>query len=307
MPVFQKISSVFNAKSLRGGAGGMLLAASLPMTGMAEAPPAPDYTPAQVEALSGWRADFRTQCLMPGDEVTATPAAARIRQTLAALVAQGAIGAQLAQTLADLKTPVCLDPHAGRIDGFYADTWNTVFLKESNPLPKTLLVLFHETRHAMQKTQGLIGSINTGMADAVKLTYAVEADAVAIATLAAWHMKQAGDDSVWNMMKQEQLYGDIPPVFESVLQNGGTETAATMAAFEQWYQSPIRIQAYMQETMRSYHAARAARRDLPYHDSLPAGYFDRLGEMRDGSNYGAKDSPRLRQGAFSANSFIVQP
>ena len=298
MPVIQKISSLFNAKSLKRAGLGFVLAAGLPLAAQADDATARVFPPQQAEILARWNSNFEDLCLLPGDLAKQTPAAGRIRDILGELESSGTVGLGLAQTLQNLDTPVCLDPRSGRIDGFYADTWNVVFLKEDQPMDKTLLVLFHEARHAVQKTQGIIGAITTGRADAVQLAYAVEADAVAVAALAAWQMKEAGDDSVWETMKGEQLYGDIPRVFENHMTAGGTTTSATLAAFEQWYASPIRLQAYLHQTMQSYAAARAERPDAPYHEKLPDGFFNRLGDMPDGQNYGAKSSPLLKRSAF---------
>lgn len=190
------------------------------------------------------------------------------------------------ESLQDAGPAICLDERKIGDRGYYDVMRNVIGLKSELAFWEKLAVLLHELRHLDQLARGYCPSTDYSMKENARATFAVEADAQAVATLIAWAMQADGTDGPWQAMKNWPHYADILLRFETVMQETDDPGLATAAAFEQWYASPWRIETYYLASCSDYLDRLDESKLLVSDDLLPGDFLDNLCKMPDGSNYG---------------------
>lgn len=191
----------------------------------------------------------------------------------------------IVETLHASSPAICLDQRKAGERGYYDVNQNIIGLKAVLPFWEKLAVLLHELRHVEQFSRGYCPSTDFSMQENARATFAIEADAAAVAILIAWAMKADGNDGPWLAMTTWPHYADIPARFETVMRKTDDPSLATAAAFEQWYALPWRVETYYLASCSDY-LDRLDETKLLVNDALlPDDFLDELCKMPDGSNY----------------------
>lgn len=246
--------------------------------------------------LQEWRENWRDVCYFPGQQEPQSTAHRAIRDVLQELQREQLLGAGLVKTLGDMGTAICVDNAPGSKMTYYNDSWNSIFIRRGQSGSHLLMQVVHEARRVQQKEQGMLGRIKlTDTHQRLRMDFALEADVAATTTLVAWRMQQSGRGDLWNLLRSSPLYNDLPTVFTRAILDGKDEKAATLDVFERWYTRETRMHEAYQERKHATFMAGVDRRDIPSYEYVPQGFFNRLGELPDGSNYGANKSPTIRR------------
>lgn len=257
----------------------------------------------QAAKLTEWKENWREMCLIPGapsapDSIVQGPDSAQIRQiknVLERIESEPVVGAGLVKNLRDMGTAICVNPARGVKHTYYDDMKNTIFVKHGLNDGLLLIEMAHESRRAMQKAQGMRGRllIQDGM-EKMNVDFALEADVVATTALLGWRMKEQGKPQLWKLLTTSPYFDDVNTAFLGTLLKTKDEKQATLAAFEQWYTGANRMRLADQEIQYVRIMTGLDRRHLPAAEKSPKGFFERLGELPDGSNYGANKSPSIK-------------
>ncbi len=246
--------------------------------------------------LQEWRENWRDVCYIPGKQEPQSTAHREIREVLRELEREQLVGAGLVKTLNEMGTAICVDNAPGSKVTYYNDSWNSIFIRRGQSGSHLLMQVTHEARRVQQKQQNMLGRIKlTDTHQRLRMDFALEADVIATTTLVAWRMQQSGRGDLWNLLRSNPLYNDLPTVFTGAILEGKDEKGATLAVFERWYTRETRMHEAYQERKHVTFMAGTDRRDIPSYEFVPKGFFDRLGELPDGTNYGANKSPTIRR------------
>jgi len=306
----KKLKEIFNKRSVRAGVLGVALLGAgaggyLYMNGndgASEGAAAAVITPYTVAAgkqesvLQEWNDNWRSICYVAGQpaEVPVSPRAEQMRKLLQRMTEEELVGGQAVRTLEQLGTAMCLNDHKQARSAAYGDATNVLTVKSGLEPRGKLFHALNEARHAVQQTQGMLGSVNTTLEENVRITFALEADAMATTVLAAWRLRERGDRELWQFL-QGGHDSDLTTVFAAHMVGERDEMAATRAVFNAWYSKETRIHAAFQDALTRERNQEVWPVERPYFEKLPSNFFDRLGELGDGRNYGANKSPMLKQ------------
>lgn len=311
----ERLSEVFNKKSFRRGVlgavlvGGIVGFSATPFMDFLNAPdkagygPRADLTPVLVDAarqqaaLQEWKQNWQSVCYVAGqpEQADSTRHTERARQFLERMSRDELVGKQAVNALEQLRTAVCINESDRARSVVYIDATNSLTIRSSLDPSNQLLHVLEEARHAVQKTQGMVGSINTTFEESLRAGFALEADAVATTILAASRMRAQGDFSLWQTLSGSGLYIDLKTRFEGEMLLHGDEMKATRAVFDAWYDHPARLKEVYSDVRTRLQNERMWPVERPYLEKLPSNFFDQLGNLGDGRNYGANKSPRLSQ------------
>jgi hypothetical protein len=317
----QRLKEIFNKKSVRAAVlGAAVLGAGVGgyhyMTGdgdragtVSYGPPAVivpfSVEPAKQEAaLDEWQPDWRRICHMTAEAQDTLPAVRiqAVEDLLARMSEEELVGAQAVTALRSLGTAVCLNGHRNALQAAFVDATNVLTVKRELDPSWQLFHVIREARHAVQQTQGMRGSINTTREEAVRIAFALEADAVATTVLAASRLRRTGNVTLWNMLDHDTLYADLKSTFTLTMLNENDEMKAAQAVFSAWYTDTRRLQRVYDEVLVREQNEQRWPVERPYFEQVPYNFFDRLGELGDGRNYGAGQSPHLHRPPFRPGS-----
>jgi len=303
----QKLKEIFNKKSVRAGVLGVALLGAgaggyLYMNDDGNAP-ADAITPftitvaKQESVLREWNENWHSICYIAGQpaEEPVSPRAEQMRTLLHKMAEEDLVGGQAVRTLEQLGTAMCLNDSRLARPAAYGETTNMLTVKSSLDPSWKLLYALNEARHAVQQTQGMLGSVNTTLEESARIAFALEADATATTVLAAWRLRQKGDGELWQHLVRDMNYNDLAAVFSQNMAQNKDEMTATRAVFDAWYGKASRIEAEFQNVLARERSQERWPVSRPYFEKLPPNFFDRLGELGDGRNYGANQSPLLKQ------------
>lgn len=310
----ERLADTFNKKSFRRGVLGVALlgavgfGASLYVDHL-DAPHSADYgqrtalTPVLVEAarqqhaLQEWKENWQTVCYVAGQpvETASTRGANQARDFLQKMSQEDLVGGQAVKSLEQLGTAICLSDSRNARNATFVDPTNIMTVNTAIAGPRQLFHVLEESRHAVQKTQGMVGSINTTFQETLRATFALEADATATAILAAYRLQAKGDPSIWQMLAYDLDHIDLKTAFLGEIFKSGDEMKATRAVFEAWYEKPMRLKQVYAQVRTRFENEKIWPVERPYLEKLPSNFFDKLGELGDGRNYGANQSKRISQ------------
>ncbi|MDP2206242.1 MAG: hypothetical protein Q8K65_08045 [Alphaproteobacteria bacterium] len=263
--------------------------------------PRADLRPVLVEAarqqaaLQEWKENWQTVCYVAGQPVETASArgANQAREFLQKMAQEELVGGQAVKALEQLGTAICINDSRNAWDAVFIDATNSLTVRSDLAAPRQMLHVLEESRHAVQKTQGMVGTINTTFQETLRAAFALEADATATAMLAAYRLQAKGETSVWQTIAYDLSYIDMKAAFLGEMLKSGDEMKATRAVFDAWYDSPMRLQQTYSQTRARFENEKRWPVERPYLEKLPSNFFDRLGEMGDGSNYGANQSKNI--------------
>lgn len=261
-----------------GALGGLLLAGAAAAL-LAAAVPASNPGRAVAGAYDAWpreEAAVALRAVEPAACVAtdATPSAAAVEPDLAILLntlRHSPTGRALLGEAARRGVRVCLDGGTGLLAYYYADR-RMVGLSTALSAGARLVFLAHELAHVPQHP-AFSDDRRLAPRDLVLLRRLREAAAEAVATRAVWELRQAGFPDAWHD-KRHSAYRDVAAAFAAgvgAAEAPGAEalTAATRAAFDQWFRAEWRLRVYDRMTLdhltrigRDPGAQAAARRRL---------------------------------------------
>ncbi|MFN7113876.1 MAG: DUF6782 family putative metallopeptidase [Alphaproteobacteria bacterium] len=310
----ERLADTFNKKSFRRGVLGVALLGAAgfgasvfvdqlngPQT--ADYGPRADLRPVLVEAarqqaaLQEWRENWQSVCYVAGQpvETAAARGANQAREFLQRLSHDDLVGGQAVRALEQLGTAICMNDSQNARDAVFIDATNSMTIRSAGDAHRQMIHVLEESRHAVQKTQGMVGAINTTFQESLRAAFALEADAAATTILAAYRLQGRGDQSLWQTISYDLTYIDMKTAFLEEIVRSGDEMRATRAVFDAWYENPARLQQVYSDVKTRFANERAWPVERPYLEKLPSNFFERLGELGDGSNYGANQSRRISQ------------
>lgn len=242
-------------------------------------------------AQTDWHPDAAKLCLASPSETPQTPAEQRLAALLSRLDALGPEAAPLRDTLAATGTALCLDDRLTDAHGAYHLDHNLIALEAALEDGPMLAILLHELRHLDQSQRGYCPRNDISMEENARATFAMEADAQAIATLTAWQLRAAGDPAAWIAFEEMPDYADIAARFASEMAAGTGVSAATAAAFDQWYANTERLERYYAASCSDYLDRQDASKLLPSYGTLPADFLDALCRLPGGATYDCAAPP----------------
>lgn len=249
----------------------------------------------QQAALTEWRQNWQSVCFVEGQDAALNREQARLRTAMQKLGQEELVGKPALAALSELRTAVCINDAPRALDAVYIDATNILTVRQNQSEGWLMAHALGEARHAVQQRQGLRGSINTTFEENVRIGFALEADAVATTVLAAARLNAKGESALWQAISQDPLYADLIHVFHATVNNTKSEIEATRAVFDAWYDTAARLRHSYQDTLQRTQNERRWPVDRPFFEKLPSNFFERLGELGDGTNYGANQSPRIQK------------
>jgi hypothetical protein len=304
----QKLKEIFNKKSVRAavlgtalvgaGVGGYhYMNASSDEAGLGTIIPFSITAAKQEAILTEWDENWRNICYIPGQalEEPLPPRVEQMRTLLKKMAEEDLVGGQAARVLEEQGTAICLNDNPKSWPAAYGDTTNILTVKARLDPSWQLYYALSEARHAVQQRQGLQGSVNTTIEESTRIVFALEADATATTILAAWRLRESGDPTLWQHFERDTKYKDLANLFSRSMFRDKDEMTATRLVFDAWYGKAQRMEAAFVDVETRERNQILWPVNRPYFEKLPSNFFDRLGELGDGSNYGANKSPLLKQ------------
>lgn len=184
------------------------------------------------------------------------------------------------------QAPVlCLDSGPSEARGFLDVEANRLVISTRLNLPEQLVIFLHELRHLQQVGEGFCPAPTLSMAENARAVFALEADAMAVTSLIAWTLREAGDGAPWQALTDWGRYADIPAAFQQAIARGADQTGASAAAFYQWYGSDWRRESYYIAACSDYLDRQDQSHALPQYQLLPESYLSQLCRLPDGTGY----------------------
>ncbi|NNU80913.1 hypothetical protein HMH01_10735 [Halovulum dunhuangense] len=234
-------------------------------------------TPAQID----WHPDAARVCLLdPGD-----PPETAAQRTARALLDALPPDLPLRDLLAAPGIALCIDDRPSEARGAFIPEAGLVTLSAGLSRPAMLAILLHELRHIDQIARGFCPGLDLAMRDYAQATMVMEADAQAIATLLAWRLREGGAPDAWSALETMPETADIARAFAAAIGDGADIAGATAAAFDQWFGSANRIDAYYLSSCSAYLDALDAGHLLPSYGALSADRLTGLCVLPDGRPY----------------------
>lgn len=191
----------------------------------------------------------------------------------------------LGAAMADKSPELCF---SGRMDNAHAyldADQNRIYIDPKLPAALQVGVLLHEIRHLNQIVFGSCPSDELAMEEYASATYALEADASAVSLLVTWDMKENGNDKPWLALSSWEAQADIASRFDAEMVATGDAAFAVSAAFDQWYASDARREAYYLAACSDYLDRQDASKALPQYQLVPVEFFDYLCRLPNGTRY----------------------
>lgn len=197
--------------------------------------------------------------------------------------------------MASQRPSVCIDDGPLGARGFLDVDHNRIVISARLPVDEQAVIFLHELRHLQQIGEGFCPASTLSMEENARAVFALEADAMAVTTMVAWTLRDAGLDGPWQALTNWPLYGDIPVAFQEAIDRGATETVASAAAFYQWYESEWRRESYYIAACSDYLDRQDASHALPQYQLLPPGFLANLCRLPDGTEYPCEEPGNLER------------
>lgn len=221
------------------------------------------------------------ECLEHPYAAPGHPLAADMAAVRTALSSFPALGAAL-----DTARPrICATEAPSEALGTFGAETNRISVDATLPGPKRIAVLIHEIRHLEQNLRGICPAATLSMRDNARAMFALEADAMAVAHLVAWHSLQDGDPLIFGALRTAPETADIARAFETTMSETGDAAAATAAAFDAWYASDARRERYYVSTCMAYLERQEAQHSLGGTLPLSADFLAHICTLPDQAGY----------------------
>lgn len=182
-------------------------------------------------------------------------------------------------------TAICLDDRPMEGLGFYEPASQSLVLDAGLSDGLLFPILVHELRHVWQYAASYCPSLALSRSEHLLQTYAMEADAQAIATLYSWTEAGAGQTGAWSALEGHDRTRDIAAKFRAAAVAGAPQAEAVAAAFAAWYDDPDRVETYYRAACSAWYDALDKAHVGAGTGTLSEGHFDRLCRLPDGAPY----------------------
>jgi len=227
---------------------------------------------------------FRT-CLAPPYDGARTDTQRQIRSLADWLRSALVPHPSLARILEDRPPEICLSDHLFGIQGDFELAARRIVLRRGLSQPLMRAVAIHELRHVHQTRTGICPDPSLSMESTARVTLAMEADASAVSLAIAWHLRAAGEPSVWTALETWPTHADLALAFEAEMRASGDVALATARAFGTWYESEWRRETYYIAACSDYLDRQDRTHALPRYGSLDQAYLSDLCRLPDGRVY----------------------
>lgn len=233
-------------------------------------------------------------CLGAPYDTAGSPAQQAIAELLGAFRLHGGAYPSLAATLDRIGPEICLVSGVSGARGYFDLATNVIAIHAELTRGQQLAILIHELRHLDQVDRGVCPSDELAMREVARATFAMEADASAVAAHVGWEMRSAGDGDAWEALLAFPNYGDIAEAYAVERVASGSVPRALGRAFSQWYESEWRLDRYYLTSCSDYLDRMDAAHSLPSYQQLDAEFYALLCRLPDGTPYDcvAPEAPR---------------
>jgi hypothetical protein len=184
---------------------------------------------------------------------------------------------------------LCVAETLVELQGYFEPDTARVVINGSAPIHLQQAVLIHELWHVQQQMAGVCPAPDLSMRENARAVFAMEADASAISILVAWALREAGDSDMWDALSAWPLQDDIADTFAAEMNSENDIAIATQAAFSQWYESQLRVDAYYYAACANYLDVEDSDHRLRTYEQLDPVFFDSLCHLPNGDEYSCSD------------------
>ena len=185
--------------------------------------------------------------------------------------------------IADLELCLAKDLIVER--GYYEVMTNRVVIQAGLSPGLAQAVYVHELRHLHQNELGICPTVELAMGDYAQAVLAMEADASVVSLVTAWRLRTAGIPFMWEALANWPMQQDLVAVFKEVIVESGDPALAASGAFEQWYKSKDRRQAYYISVCSDYLDRLEEAHLMQRYNTLSPQFFVDLCILPDGTRY----------------------
>lgn len=190
---------------------------------------------------------------------------------------------------------LCIESQSAVSRGYYEPDSDRIAIRGDQPPDAQLVILVHELRHLEQVSRGHCPSPALDIKEVARLNFAMEADAQAIATLYAWALRATGDPGPWDALAGFDCYADITQRFAEAMADHDDIAIATARAFDQWYASSWRTEAYYISSCSDHLDQLDSQNLPPGYAKLPEGFFAQFCRMPSGEAYDCHIAPAIKR------------
>jgi hypothetical protein len=191
----------------------------------------------------------------------------------------------LEAALRETGPAICLFDTASDALGYFEPEANRVMIEADLDPELQRAILFHEIRHVEQFARGLCPDLSLAMGAFARATWALEADATAISLIVAWDLRQDGDPGPWDALASLPRDRDVAAAFAEEMAVSGDLSDAGQAAFDSWYATSDRRDAYYIASCSSYLDTRDRTHALPQYGEIDESFFADLCVLPDGTPF----------------------
>jgi hypothetical protein len=221
------------------------------------------------------------------------PELSRVAAARDTLFAIDGLGPWFADLVEGEGITLCLDTDGMSGRGWFEPETRMLSVYSGMSTEDAVLILAHELRHVDQWRRGFRLSPDVTVAEHVRQTYALEADAAAFAAYVAWSSRAGGDDSLWAAAEALDRYGDVAVALGAAMDGGATPADGLLAAFRAWYASPWRTDGYWRSACGNYLDHLDLMKRPAGQAILPPGHFDALCVVPGVGSYGCATAPEV--------------
>ncbi|EPX85033.1 DUF6782 family putative metallopeptidase [Salipiger mucosus] len=189
------------------------------------------------------------------------------------------------RTLDNDLDALCLADRLYGVQGYMDPSDGRIVIARGLPEGLRAAVVVHELRHLQQLTLGACPAPGLAMAEHARAVLAMEADASVASLVVAWRMRELGREDLWEALAGWPMQADIAVAFEAEMHASGNVALAAGAAFQQWFESDSREEAYYVAACSQYLDEAERDHRLPSYGSLDPAFDARLCRLPDGTGY----------------------
>lgn len=226
--------------------------------------------------LSASVAAAQPSCLSPPYDADPEGPKAELARLAGDLAPALAAFPSIAEAFEAAAPDLCVAEQLDGAEGYFDPDANRIVLRRGNPPGLNLAVLLHELRHVEQAARGFCPSTDLAMKENARASWAAEADASTVTLIMAWALREKGRPEAWDALLSWPPQSDITARFGQVMQETGDVETAAAGAFDQWYASAERREAYYIASCSEYLDRLEDAAAPPGYSDLPDDFFARL-------------------------------
>ncbi len=243
--------------------------------------------------VPSWHPDGSKRCLASPYDVSETAAQQEVLDVIVGLFDALEPFPSIVAALDSASPDICVEDRTIDARGYLDVDRNIIVLHEKLTTAEKRVILIHELRHLEQLQRGFCPSTDVSMTAAAHATFALEADAEAIATLVGWTLRENGSEEAWNVLLSRPNYADIAARFDEEMARTQDAASAVAAAFDQWYMSDWRVETYYVASCSDHLDRLENAKQIPSDRPLNPYFFDTLCRLPDGGRYSCAQPPEV--------------